>query len=609
MLCAFAAVAALVLEYGFRREVVDVDLLHIAEVVIVGVFVLDRLARLFTSPSRRRFLQDNFVDFALMAIALVALAVSFRTVLRYGSLYVVITQSYLLASLLLRGVSLNLHFAGSGLHPSWLLIGSFVLLILIGSGLLMLPVAVHADHYDQWHWPDAMFTATSATCVTGLVVVNTGGQFTAFGQAVILAMIQCGGLGIMLFGTMLGLLLGKALTMRQSDTLGKMMSTSGTGKITRIAAFVVLITFAFELVGAIGLHSMYAGGLDTFGVPLSRAGAIWHAVFHSVSSFCNAGFALYGNNMMQGVREGWSVPALRSHWQIMGIMAPLIVIGGLGFPVLANCGAWANSRIKQAAVRFRAGSGTMANTTSRVRLTLQSKIVLTTSLSLILVGAGVLMLVEPRQNDSPRIGRHRFDPSAKPADDWQTMPTGQRAVNSLFQSVTARTAGFNTIDMAELSNAGKLWMCLLMIIGGSPAGTAGGMKTVTFALLVLVAISQLRRRPEVEIFRRSLAPTIISRAVALAVLYMGLVATVTILLSVAQGPGYRLVDLLFEACSACGTVGLSTGLTKTLSPSGRWVIIAGMFIGRLGPLTMLAAIASRLRRVDYAYPAENVIIG
>jgi len=590
-IAAVAAVATLVLEHGFRKPVIDAGLLRFAQLVVVLIFVLDRLARLAIAPGKLAYVRENIVDFGLMAVAAAVLAINLKTALRAGALYVTVTQAYILVALLLRAVSLNLLFAGSGIHPGWLLVGSFLFMILVGSGLLMLPVSVRPEYYDRWFYGDALFTATSATCVTGLVVVNTGGHFTMFGQAVILALIQCGGLGIMLFGTVLGLLIGKSLTTRQSETIGQMVSAEGIGRLARIAMFVIAITFALELLGAIALHPMFSGALDTRGRPLTPALAVWHSVFHSVSAFCNAGFALYGNNMMQGVREGWD-GSLRDHWQIFGVMAPLIVLGGLGFPVLANCAGWALSRAKRLAAWFRSSRSVLPSMPPVQTLTLHTKIVLTVSLALIVVGACVLLLVEPRGNG-----------------DWPGMSIGGRIGHALFQSITARTAGFNTVSMSELSNAGKLWMCLLMIIGGSPASTAGGMKTATFALLVLVVVSQLRRRTEVEIFNRSVPSHIVARAVTIGVLYLTLVTVITILLSVAQGPGFRFIDVLFEACSACGTVGLSTGITKSLSPFGKWVIIAGMFIGRLGPLTLLAALTSRIRRVEYTYPAEGVTIG
>ena len=602
-----AAVAALVLEYGFHEPAVDRRILHGAETAILAIFVLDRFARLAVARYRAQYLRENAIDFILMVVAVVVLAVQRQAVLSFGALYVFITQAYILVVLVLRAVGLNLMFAESGIPPAWLLIGSFAFLILAGSGLLMLPVAVHEEYYPNWNYLDSLFTATSATCVTGLAIRNTGGHFTVFGQAVILAMIQCGGLGLMLFGTVLGLLVRRGLSMRQTETFGQMISSEGTGKLARVAVFVILIAFAFEIVGVAAMVPMFLQAPDTYGRPLSTAGAVWYGVFHSVSAFCNAGFSLYGNNLMQGVREGWASP-LRGHWQILGVIAPLIFLGGVGFPVLEDCARYLVSFVRRQIGRIRTAGNIVPRIASGRQLTLQSKIVLTTSLALVAAGASVLLLVEPIGPQAPRIGLHRKT-EERSLGDWRRMGAPQRIREAVFQSVTARTAGFNTIDLAELSDAGKLWMCLLMIIGGSPASTAGGMKTLTFALLILATYCQLRRRPEVEAFRRSIPLAAVGRALTLATLYLLLLTVVTLLLCVAQGPGYSCIDLFFEACSACGTVGLSTGVTGSLGAFSKIVIIAGMFVGRLGPLTLLAALTGRLRQIRYSYPSEDLVIG
>jgi trk system potassium uptake protein TrkH len=226
-------------------------------------------------------------------------------------------------------------------------------------------------------------------------------------------------------------------------------------------------------------------------------------------------------------------------------------------------------------------------------LSLHSKLVLTASAALLVVGAVVLLAVEPRGSGS----------------DWPHMGGLQRVRAAAFQSVSARTAGFNIIDMAELTQTGKLWLCGLMSIGGSPAGTAGGMKTITFVILLMAAYSALRRRTDLEAFRRRISLELFQRVVAVGVLYTGLVVVVTFLLSITMRPQYPLIDLLFEASSACGTVGLSTGVTADLTEVAECVIIGAMFVGRLGPLTLLLAATSHLRKVQYTYATETVVIG
>ncbi len=614
-----AAVVSLALEYGFRHPPVNVHWLHAAEATIVAVFVLDRLLRLWLAPgkaakpSRRRleYLRENWIDFVLIA-ALVAVAIlGWRGViagriLSAGALYVIITQAYLLIALALRGVGLNIRFAGSGIHPTWLLVCSFLFMILIGTGLLMLPVATPANHPITF--TDAAFTATSATCVTGLVVRDTGAGFTAFGQGVILALIQLGGLGIMIFGTMLAILVGRRISMRSSSTLGHMIATadsSGIGQIRRSIIFILVVTVVLEALGALGYYPMFSR-LNPPSGPYTTAQAAWHSIFHSISSFCNAGFALYRRSMMAGVDSGWDRP-LRDHWQVMGLMPALIVLGGLGFPVLQDCARWGRNKIRRGARILLDGRG--GRRSAPTRLSLHTKIVLWATVILIVAGALGLMLLEPSADADQRVGLHKISVEyGGGGEDFSRMPLYQRLPHLLFQSITARTAGFNTIDMNRFSDAGKLWMCGLMVIGGSPASTAGGMKTATFVLVMLMVFSVVRQRNETEAFSRSIPFELLRRAVTVAVMYLSLVAVVTLLLCVAMR-GHAFISLLFEACSACGTVGLSTGVTSRLNIFGKYVIVAGMFIGRLGPLTLVLALTSRIRRVQYAYPSESVVIG
>lgn len=608
------AIAALVLEYGFRRPIVATWILHAAEAAVVGYFMLYHVIRLGLAHQRRTYLKHNAPDLVLIAIALLAAGLiwHFRgRVMGLGALYVAVTQVYLLVALLLRGVNLNLQMTGSGLPPSWLLLGSFAFLCLAGSGLLMLPAAT-AEHAAQPYYLDALFTSTSATCVTGLITRNTGTEWSFFGQAVILVLIQLGGLGIMLFGTVLALLVGRDLSVRQSETVGEMLGQRRRSALPQLAKFVVLSTLAFEAVGAALSFGMFLEVPNAYGQPMGPAEAAWYSVFHAISAFCNAGFCLYDRNLMAGVGEGpaWAT-ALREHWQVMGVMAPLIVLGGVGFPALMDAGAYLKGLLARWLHRpasFRAGRA--AQRPARPRVGLHTRVVLAATLLLLVVGAAGLLLIETvgHPDTGPGIGRVPIGGGGA-AGDWASMPLGERAWRSVFQSVTARTAGFNTIDMDELSPAGKLWMCGLMTIGGSPGGTAGGMKTVVVVLLAGSAWSVLARRGEVELGRRSIPSDIVRRATAIAFLYMCLLVLTTLLLAISM-PDQAFIDVLFEASSACGTVGLSTGITGAgHAAMTRLVTIAAMFLGRLGPITLLLAMTTRLGRARYAYARENVLIG
>ncbi|MDP6636317.1 MAG: potassium transporter TrkG [Phycisphaerae bacterium] len=604
------AIAALVLEYGFgRNPPIEVFWLHVIQSAVVAVFVADRVIRVVLARDHLQYLRENWTDFALMGVAVVVLAGFARSgeVLSAGAMYVIVTQVYILAALIIRGVNVNLRFADSGIHPARLLVGSFLFMCLVGSGLLMLPAAIAEGEWMRWYYLDSLFTATSATCVTGLVVKGTGSTFTPFGQAVILGLIQLGGLGIMMFGTVMAMMVGKMLSLKGTDTLGQMLNTNQIGRIARVARFVLIATFSLELIGALLMFPMFLNANGNSGSPLTAPQAMWYSVFHSVSAFCNAGFSLYDKNLMAGVGDGWA--ALRDRWQMMGVISPLIILGGLGFPVLQDIGKWFGDVFGRIRRAMRGKWSMDFSPLPRKRLTLHSKIVLSTTVILLVWGAVILWAVETVEAPRPFTpGRDPNDPAVV-SDSWRSSSNMSKAKESIFASITARTAGFNTIDMNQLSDGGKLWMCGLMTIGGSPASTAGGMKTVTLAILVLVACSVLRNRNELEVYHRSVTVDIIRKVVALAILYICLLLTITLLLSITMGGTYQFIDLLFESCSACGTVGLSTGVTEKLNDPARCVVMAGMFIGRLGPLTLLLAMAGRTRQTKYSYPSENIIIG
>ncbi len=597
------AVAALVMEYGFRPPLpVSPKVLHAVQTAVVAIFILDRLVRLELSIDRKAYFRENWLDFGLMFAAAAAVAFSpvEAKILSATAVYIVITQAYILVSLVLRGVSVNLDFASSGLPPSWLLIASFLFLCLAGSGLLMLPAAVPPGHQPILYYDNALFTAVSATCVTGLVVRDTGKDFTVFGQAVILALIQLGGLGIMLFGTVLAMVVGRAFSVRSISTLGEIMGTQSIGRLGRIVTFVIAMTLLAEAIGAVMLYPMFAAPQGAY-TPAPTEAA-WLAVFHSVSAFCNAGFSLYGSNMMAGVGEGWQTP-LRQHWQMLGVIAPLIILGGLGFPVVEDCSSYLWRTVKRLVTRVNQ---------ARPRLTLHSKVAISSTAALLLLGTAGLMLFGS-EFEPGRLARHPLSGGGATVKSdpqrFRNMTFGARLRESAFQSVSARTAGFNTIDMdTDLTDASRLLMCGLMIVGGSPAGTAGGMKTVTFTVLLLAAWSMIRQRKEIEAYRRTVSAMLLRRAVTVALLYMMLLGIVTLLLCLAM-PGWEFMRLFFESCSACGTVGLSTGITSQLGLMGKLVIIFGMFAGRVGPLTLLLAVTTHIRPVKYAYPSETVLIG
>jgi len=440
--------------------------------------------------------------------------------------------------------------------------------------LLMLPRArsqsAPADVSFTERFRVSLFTATSASCVTGLTVVGTGEYWSPTGQAVILCLFQFGGLGIMTCGAFFAVAAGNQLQFRESAALRDLLESNALGDVRRLLWAIVGFTFASELIGAVFLSGLFTD--------LPSGQRIFHSVFHAVSAFCNAGFSLTENSLV-----GWG-----TRWQVWGVIAPLIITGGLGFAVLYNSALAMGSH-------FRAlKKPPLFNLpTARMRLTLSSKLVVLTTFALLLVGMWVYHVLESTGGPSEAAGSERF------AEAW-------------FQAVTFRTAGFNTVDHGQLQPATKLFAMLLMFIGASPGSTGGGVKTVAFALTALALVSLLRGRKRVEIMGRTIPDEQIRNA--LTIISLGLFvlfSTAMLLLVFESEPGRpaRFLDLLFEATSAFATVGVSTRITPELTTPSQFVIIVTMFLGRVGPLTLLMALAGQISEARYQFPDERVTLG
>ncbi|KPK76520.1 MAG: hypothetical protein AMJ79_06435 [Phycisphaerae bacterium SM23_30] len=462
---------------------------------------------------------------------------------------------------------LSITAAAAGRAPTRVLLLSFASIIVTGTILLMLPAA----HQQRGlSFTDAAFTATSATCVTGLVVQDTGGDFTRLGQTIILALMQVGGLGIMIFGSLFAILLGSPLSLRESVAMRDIMNEQGPGRIGQVVLFICLFTLVLEALGAAGLYGMWQ-------VDALRGGQLFKSVFHSVSGFCNAGFSLQADSL-----EGY-----RNCYRVYAVICPLIILGGLGFPVLENVWLIARGRWRHG----RRGSGGPVGTPAR--LTLHSKIVLATTAALLVLGWISLWTLELTRPDGRGAGL-----------------TWGAGLDTLFNSITARTAGFNTVEIGGRSAGAKLVLIFLMSVGGSPSSTAGGVKTVTLAVMVLAVYATIKRQEQVRVFRRAIPMMIVRRAATMILLYGLLLWLMALLLTITEHSlGHDLLDLLFEAASALGTVGLSTGITGHLTSAGKWVIIIAMFVGRLGPLSLLAALTFNARPIRYEYPQEPLVVG
>lgn len=445
-------------------------------------------------------------------------------------------------------------------RPQWLLVLAFAQAILAGTALLMLPAA---NVTGAWlPFIDALFTATSAACVTGLTVIDTGSGFTLFGQLVILTLIQLGGLGVMTLGTFLLVLVGRRLSVRNEFVL---MSSFGADEVHGLPSLLwrtLGFTLLFEGIGAAILTSRYLAQ----GFSLARA--IYHGVFHAVSAFCNAGFALYSDSL-----SGWRHDPL----YLLVVMA-LVVAGGLGFLALDNLSS----------VRFW-----RLNRRTRGRVSLHARVILLATGSLLLLGWVAFTALEWNAS----LG----------ALAWI-----DKLLCGLFHSVTPRTAGYNVVDMETLSAPAQFLTMALMFVGGSPGSTAGGVKTTTVVVLLLTILAMARGRTETELFHRTIPGAVVREALViflLCFLFVGLSFGVILLTENTVAGSAQSFPLLFETVSAFGTVGLSLNLTPSLSVFGRATIILTMFVGRLGPLTVALIVGNRDQGQRLRFPEEEIVVG
>lgn len=438
---------------------------------------------------------------------------------------------------------------GKRLSSSQIIMLGFAVLILFGSILLMLPISTRDGRGAPFS--DAVFTATSAVCVTGLVVQDTATYWSTFGQAVLITMIQIGGMGVVTVAIALATLSGKQISLKQRSTMQEAISAHKVGGIVRLTGFIIRMTVLFELLGAVLMAPAFC---REFGIPKG----IWYAVFHSVSAFCNAGFDL------MGIKTPYSsLSYFAGNPTVNFIVVALIVIGGIGFMT------WDDIKTYKHHIR---------------KYRMQSKVILTTT--------GVLILL-------PALYFFFFE--------FENAPTGERILLSLFQAVTPRTAGFNTADLTAVSEVGIAITILLMLVGGSPGSTAGGMKTTTLAVMFSTAISVFRRREHTHFFGRRIQNETIRNAATVFMMYLVLFLTGGFVISRVEG--LPLQTCLFETASAVGTVGLTLGITPGLGMLSRAILILLMFTGRVGGLTLIFSTLSDSRGNTARLPQEKLTVG
>ncbi|MHC1704494.1 MAG: TrkH family potassium uptake protein [Tenuifilaceae bacterium] len=454
------------------------------------------------------------------------------------------------------------------INPAQLFIVSFLVIIVAGGFLLMLPKAT-TSHIS---FIDAMFTSTSAVCVTGLVVVNTGSFFTEFGQFIILMLIQIGGLGIMTFASYFSYFFRGSSTYENQLLLSDITNTEKIGEVFNTLKKIILVTFIFEAVGALLIFQF----VDKATIP-SLSDRTFFSVFHAVSGFCNAGFST--------LQDGLFEPIYRFNYPLQITIAFLIILGGLGFPIVFNLLMYLRKHITNILLHI---SGKRKRIQLPWIININTRVVLLTSLILTLFGAIVFYIFEYNNT----LSGYTF---------WG------KVITSFFGSVTTRTAGFNTVDTSLLSYPSTLTILFLMWVGASPASTGGGIKTSTLAVAVLNLISLVKGKTRIEFFKREIAQASVNRAFAIIVLSILVICIAIFSISIFDREK-GMLNITFECVSAFGTVGLSRGITADLSTSSKLVLIITMFIGRVSMLTVMIAIFKRVAFTNYHYPSENILI-
>jgi len=438
------------------------------------------------------------------------------------------------------------------------LVLGFFCLILIGTVLLSLPIASVTRRTIGIH--EALFTATSAVCVTGLVVLDTGTAFTLFGRIIILVLIQIGGLGLMIFATLVMIALGRRISLRNRVLIRESMNTTGLSGLIRLIKWFTLMAGIIEFIGAVVLSIRF---VPKYGL----AKGIENSIFHSVSAFCNAGFDLFG-----GFR---SISQFRNDSLVVMTISVLIILGGLGFFVLLE--------IYQNRMRF-------------AKFSLHTKLVLVITATLLVLG--FLITVSFEWDNPGTLGEMTFS---------------EKLMNGFFQSVTFRTAGFSTVSQAALTDSSKLIGIIFMFIGASPASTGGGVKTTTIGVLVLLTFSIVRAHDSVVVFGKQISANVFKRALTIVLISLFIVIVCACALSLSErGSDLKMIDLLFESTSAFATVGLSTVNTQMLSRFSQMFLIPVMFFGRVGPLTLAFALANKMEhnaKNRLHFPEDKPMIG
>ncbi|MBZ0198465.1 MAG: hypothetical protein K8H86_01260 [Ignavibacteriaceae bacterium] len=561
-------IGSIVIEYGFRVSHAEIRLLHYISMAVVFIFVLYQFIQLYIIKEKLAHIKQHKFEYFIISFILVEFFLSLidlSLIKQIGSaldlkditfLYIVFAHVYIILGIVIRGLRYNMKILQSRLHPTRIFILSFLVTILTGALLLMLPASTVSGKIN---FIDALFTSTSAVCVTGLITVDTATYFTTFGQIIIMLLFQTGGLGLMTFTTFFAIFLSGGLGIRERILLHDLLNEENIGAITRVLVYLLVTTFVIEIVGAMLLFQSIHTKFD------SIYAAAFNSLFHSVSAFCNAGFSLFTLNLMD--------PSVQHNYLFLSVISFLIILGGLGFPTIFGFFTKKTTRTSFGKIK--------------ITLNLQNSIVIFMTLFLIVGGTILFYLLE---NSNTLTGLNELD-------KW---------FQSYFQSVTTRTAGFNSLNISQLTVPTSIMFLFLMFVGAGPGGTAGGIRVTTFAIIVASVWSIIREQRQVKIGNRSIPNEIVVRS--LLKMFMTILFITLVLFGLTFFEDKSLLDLAFECFSAFGTVGLSRGITPMLTVPGKLGIIILMFIGRIGPLAFIYGIIKAKEKLRYDLPSENISI-
>lgn len=576
ILAALAGFLIFLFHIGFNHKADEVYAIRHLYNIILWVIVLSNLAGLTLKKWKDNLFKLRVAEFVMIPLLLLILdARTGFSGLEWSHhwLYGILNRNLavyavFIFALIVEVSTSSLRLSNRNTNPALLFVFSFLFIIVFGTALLMLPNAT----YTGIGFTDAFFTSTSAVCVTGLIVVDTATHFTPLGKIFIIVLIQVGGLGIMTFTSFFGYFFKGGSSFGNEFLLKELINEEKLGEIFKTLLKIITLTFFIEVGGALVIYhtidpQMFSG----------QTAMVGFAAFHSISAFCNAGFSTLSAGLYQ--------PGFRYNYHLHYTIAVLIIMGGLGFPIVFNYYRLVNHFLGN---KYRQWFKKERYINTPKIINVNTRIAMITTFFLLLGGFVFFMFSENNHS-------------------LKGLSIAGKVAGAFFGSVTTRTAGFNSVDMSMLAPATILVYFFLMWVGASPASTGGGIKTTTFAVAILNLASMAKGKGRIEIFGRELANESVRRAFAVIFLSFLVIGLAVLLLVITDGQ-FALDKIIFEVISAFGTVGLTLGITPLLSVTGKWILIIIMFLGRVGTLTLLIGIFRKLRSFQYHYPTENIII-